>query len=174
MTSRKSSGSMRAESAVEPTRSENINRDLATLGGVLRLWLGSGGGSRRCWSRAGHLGDGSQHLSAVPEQNADVLQVLIGQMSEYREINSVLSKTLSVLGHAELFEPVCNLLHRRRPFGYDDIRVLDRHGTKSTTRAKPVVGPRRSGHQRRLKWSDFNERTAVPNPTAPGGFTRLF
>jgi hypothetical protein len=28
--------------------------------------------------------------------------------------------------------------------------------------------------QRRLKWSDFNERTAVPHPTAPGGFTRLF
>jgi hypothetical protein len=29
-----------------------------------------------------------------------------------RKINSVLSKTLPVLGHAEFFEPVGNLLHR--------------------------------------------------------------
>jgi hypothetical protein len=38
-------------------------------------------------SCAGHRGDGSQHLSAVPQQNADILQVLICQMGEYREIN---------------------------------------------------------------------------------------
>ena len=37
MTSRRSSGSIRAERAVEPTKSENITRDLAALGGVLGL-----------------------------------------------------------------------------------------------------------------------------------------
>jgi hypothetical protein len=47
----------------------------------------------------------------MPEQDADVFQVLIRQMREYREINSILGKPLGVLGHAELFEPVRNLLH---------------------------------------------------------------
>ena len=28
--------------------------------------------------------------------------------------------------------------------------------------------------QRRLKWSDFNERTAVPNPTAPAALLGFF
>ena len=38
-------------------------------------------------------------------------QVLIGQVGKDREINAVLGKALRVLGHAELFEPVRNLLH---------------------------------------------------------------
>jgi len=42
--------------------------------------LSRGGWSRRCGSRALYLGDGSQNLSAVAEQNADVLEVLIRQM----------------------------------------------------------------------------------------------
>jgi hypothetical protein len=37
--------------------------------------------------------------------------MLIGQVGENRQINAVFSKTLGVLGHAELFEPVRNLLH---------------------------------------------------------------
>jgi hypothetical protein len=52
-----------------------------------------------------------RNQSAVPEQNADVLPVLIRQMREYREINSVLSKALRVLGHSELIQPFRNLLH---------------------------------------------------------------
>src|SRR5215831_12367694 len=47
----------------------------------------------------------------MPKQNADFLEVLIGQMGECRDINPVFSETLGVLGHAELFEPICNLLH---------------------------------------------------------------
>ena len=53
----------------------------------------------------------AQHFSPMPEQDANVLEVLIGQMWEYRNINSVLGKALGVLGHAKLFEPVRNLLH---------------------------------------------------------------
>ena len=49
----------------------------------------------------------------MAEQDANVLEVLIGQMGECRDINPVLSKTLGVLGHAELLEPIGNLLHRR-------------------------------------------------------------
>ena len=37
--------------------------------------------------------------------------MLIGQVGKNREINAVFSKTLGVLGHAEFFEPVGNLLH---------------------------------------------------------------
>ena len=44
----------------------------------------------------------------MTKQDADVLEVLIGQMAERRDINAVLSKALRVLGHAELFEPVRN------------------------------------------------------------------
>ena len=46
----------------------------------------------------------------MPEQDTDVFQVLVGQMRERRDINPVLSRALRVLGHAELFEPVRNLL----------------------------------------------------------------
>ncbi len=48
----------------------------------------------------------------MPERHANVLEVLIGQMAQYRDINFVLGKALGVLGHAELFEPVHNLRHR--------------------------------------------------------------
>jgi len=41
--------------------------------------------------------------------------MLIGQVGENGEINSVLSKALGVLGHAEFFEPMCNLLHGGPP-----------------------------------------------------------
>ena len=49
----------------------------------------------------------------MPEEDADVLEVLIGQMAERGDTNAVLSEALRVLGHAEFFEPVSNLLHRR-------------------------------------------------------------
>ena len=44
----------------------------------------------------------------MPEQDADIFKVLIGQTAEYRDIDSVLSKTLRILGHAEFCEPVRN------------------------------------------------------------------
>jgi len=46
-----------------------------------------------------------------------VFKMLIGQVGENREINAVFSKTIRVLGHAELFEPVRNLLHRDPSLG---------------------------------------------------------
>jgi len=55
----------------------------------------------------------------MPEQDTDVLKILIGQMVEDRDINSVLGKTLRVVGHAEVFEPICNLLSDPFP-GADD------------------------------------------------------
>jgi hypothetical protein len=63
------------------------------------------------------------------------------------EVNPVLDKTLCVLGHAELFEPVCNVLHRNRQQSsrrsrprqeaYNDMPELAR---KSLGRVSPIVG----------------------------------
>jgi hypothetical protein len=70
----------------------------------------------------------------MPEQDTDLLKVLVGQVAEHRDINTVLYKALGILGHAELFEPVCNLLHRLRLATYT-LSVLDRQDTKSITNA---------------------------------------
>jgi hypothetical protein len=43
--------------------------------------------------------------------DADLFQILIGQVTEDREIDIVLSKALRVLGHAEIFKPIRNFLH---------------------------------------------------------------
>ena len=102
---------MRAESAVEPTRSENITvtwrRSAVSwaFGSVRRL-------ARlltepRCQARRS-----PQHFPPMPEKDADLLEVLISQIAKDRDINAIFGKALRVLGHAELFEPICNLLHR--------------------------------------------------------------
>ena len=111
MTSRRSSGSMRAESAVEPTRSENITVTWRRSAVSWRLRLGKCR-LRRCRNGTGKLGNRTQHLPPMPERDTKLFQVLIGQVAKDGEINVVLGKTLRVLGHAELFEPVRNLLHR--------------------------------------------------------------
>jgi hypothetical protein len=40
--------------------------------------------------------------------------MLVGQVRENGHVNVVLGKPLRVLGHAELIEPIRNLLHRGR------------------------------------------------------------
>ncbi len=67
---------------------------------------------RRCEGCACELADGREHYPPMPEQDAKIFEVLIGQMRECRKINVVFGKALCVLGHAERFEPVRNLLHR--------------------------------------------------------------
>jgi hypothetical protein len=51
----------------------------------------------------------------MPERDPDILQVLIGEMAKHRYINLVLGKTIRVLGHTELSEPIRNLLHCGAP-----------------------------------------------------------
>ena len=48
----------------------------------------------------------------MPERHAKSIKVLIRQFVENVDFDVVLGKALRVLGHAELIEPVCNLLHR--------------------------------------------------------------
>jgi hypothetical protein len=49
----------------------------------------------------------------MPKQDADFLEVLIGQVGECRKANPVFDKALGILGQAELFEPVRDLLYGR-------------------------------------------------------------
>src|SRR5215468_9725803 len=63
-------------------------------------------------------------------------------MAKCCETNPVFSKTLRVLGHAELFEPVGNLLHRgplrilRYPLWTDRTESLPRAPTYSSARQR--------------------------------------
>ena len=52
-------------------------------------------GFRRYWRRRRQAPDGRQHLPPMPEQDANVLEVLIGQMGQYGDIDLVLSKALA-------------------------------------------------------------------------------
>ena len=53
----------------------------------------------------------------MPEQDAYVLEVLIGQMTQCREVDSVLGKALGVLGHAERSQPLRDRGHDLPPGG---------------------------------------------------------
>jgi hypothetical protein len=57
-----------------------------------------------------------EHFATMTEQHADVFEILIGQITQYRDIDAVFSKALRILGQAELFEPVRDLLHHD-PYG---------------------------------------------------------
>ena len=74
MTSRKSSGSKRAESAVEPTRSQNITvtcrRSATSRGFGSVVVVGPAGAGAAPASSA----DGREHFSPVPEQDTDFLE----------------------------------------------------------------------------------------------------
>src|SRR5215831_16116355 len=70
----------------------------------------------------------------MPERDAKLFEVLIGQMREYRDIDVVYSKTLCVLRHAELFEPVRDLLHREAsPYSPRGLAALWTRAIKKTT-----------------------------------------
>jgi hypothetical protein len=51
----------------------------------------------------------------MSERYAKPIKVLIGQLVENVDIDVVVGKTLRVLGHAELSEPIRNLLHCGAP-----------------------------------------------------------
>jgi hypothetical protein len=62
----------------------------------------------------------------VPEQDADVLEVLIGNMGKDRDVDAVFRKCARVLGQAEHCEPIGNFLHRRpRPAEFGLVDPLD-------------------------------------------------
>ena len=112
---------------------------------------------REC--RRGHpeLADRAQYFTAITEQDVQSFQVLTREIGNDAEINSIFDKTLRVLGHAELFEPVRNLLHlgqqrsRRGPSNFliTAAESLHRQILDSTSRLKSARepdGPPGGGH----------------------------
>src|SRR4029453_17187561 len=73
------------------------------------------------WCESGPLKfrDGAQHLAAMPQQNAEILEVLLCQVAEDRKINGVIAEPLGVLTQADRCEPLGNAFHgtSRRPAG---------------------------------------------------------
>jgi hypothetical protein len=59
-----------------------------------------------------HIGAARGCSAAAVALDTNVFKVLIGQIRKNGPINPVISKRLRVLGHAEFFEPIRNLLHR--------------------------------------------------------------
>jgi hypothetical protein len=73
--------------------------DLAALGFVPRHRFGRCFG--RCRSDPIKLRDRAQNLAAMPQQNAHVLEVLLRQIAEGREVYGVISEALGVLTQAD-------------------------------------------------------------------------
>ena len=109
MTSRKSSGSMRAESAVEPTRSAEHHRDLAAFGSVVGRAIDcrrlSAGSCFRICARA-QSSDGVEQLAAMPDDDdTQVLQVLRRQARQDRLVDCVLAECCLILFEAKAPQP---------------------------------------------------------------------
>jgi hypothetical protein len=51
----------------------------------------------RCRSNPIKLRDRAQNLAAMPQQNAQVLEVLLRQIAQDRQVNGVISEALGVL-----------------------------------------------------------------------------
>ena len=69
---------------------------------------------RRSRNGNAKVAERGKHFHPVPKRNSEIFKVLIGQLRKNRKINTVLGKAPGVLGHAELLEPVRNVLHRSR------------------------------------------------------------
>jgi hypothetical protein len=98
-----------------------LGAELAPLCVVLPSSLGlRGRDGCRCGNRGtAEIADRAQHFASITEQDPQLLQVLIRQVRKDAQVNAIFDETLGVLGHAEFFEPVCNLLHggHRDPVG---------------------------------------------------------
>ena len=103
---------MRADRAVEPTRSENITvtwrRSAASCGRASAASVGRFGATVSVDLRPAMARRIFRRSPRTTPRSFRSWSVTSGRT----EINAVFSKTLSILGHAEFFEPICNLLHR--------------------------------------------------------------
>ena len=146
--------------------------DLSALCGVLGLRLDQRR-LRRCLDGTHKLRNRRQHFSSMAEQDADLLKVLIGQVAEDRDINSVLGKTLGVLGHAEVFEPVRNLLHRgptrsRGAFNPDVDLIAERRKVDRLRQKRLSTALQRLALRLRIAvGSDHDDRDVRSQPPSP-------
>src|SRR6516162_10149351 len=111
MTSRRSSGSRRAESSVEPTRSQNITVSCRRSASARTGASGGRGG----WDLGAECGNRGEQSAPVPDEgDAEVPQVVGGQLRQHRGVDRVVAKPRFVLLQAETVEPGCDV-HPRLP-----------------------------------------------------------
>jgi hypothetical protein len=58
-----------------------------------------------------YRGDRTQDFATIAQYDTHLLQILISQIGKHGEIDSILGKARRVLGHAELIEPIRDVLH---------------------------------------------------------------
>ena len=104
MTSRKSSGSSRAASAVESTRSQNITVSCRRLGHSGRRSIGSAG------SLGPERGDGIKQSPAMSDQiDVEILQIVGGQAGQQARVDLIRAERRLVLLEPETAEPCRNV-----------------------------------------------------------------
>ena len=106
-----SSGSIRAESAVEPTRSENIT--VTCLCSAASAAFGSTSLGKGAAVARSEIASKSR-IRCPSEVTPKFLQVGVCELGEKSKINVVLGKALCVLSETERLKPVSDLLHRGR------------------------------------------------------------
>ena len=89
------------------------HRQLAPLGGVLRLHAGRCGGRRQCLG-GGQSGDGSEKPLAVPERHAELLEIDLGQLRQDIGVDFTRAKERLVLSETKTSQPIPDI-HGRTP-----------------------------------------------------------
>src|SRR5215475_5988018 len=115
--------------------------------------------------------------------DANLFEILVGQVTQNIEINIILGKALSVLPETKLFEPVRNLLHRRSSTDLT-LSILDRHVVRvyQISPGSSTLGPRRRAPYRttpcsgimhaRSSWFGIGALNSLPMSAFGGGLNR--
>ena len=123
---------MRAERAVEPTKSENITVTWRRRRVHLGRWQTCGSRGVECrggFIDAFQFGYRAQQQTPVAERcHTDPFEILITKIRQDDKANIVLGKTRRVLPEADLFQPLRYLLHRGRAPNFQRM-VRSRIGT---------------------------------------------
>src|SRR3954451_15486594 len=94
--------------------------------------------------------------------HAQLFEVLISQIAQYREIDVVVGKALRVVRQAEALEPVCNLLHStsRKLVSELEVSILsDKVQTRQSNQG--LDRPQLRGHQARATRTAYSQSLTI-------------
>src|SRR5262245_66135547 len=119
---------------------------MTALGSVLRRRFSCSFG----WCESGppKFRDGAQHLAAMPQQNAEILEVLLCQVAEDRKINGVIGPSEYVQRFADNAIDLSGLRDLTEQ-DLKDLGVLLGHRRKMLRAIAQPQGPRRAPLNRR-------------------------
>ena len=125
---------------IEPRRERGRTGEIAEHHGELAPL----GAIDRCGGRRGRaqIGNGAQQLAAMAERDAEILQILLGEIAKHGKIDVVLGKALLVLGKPERQPARLRRCPCRPQEGLTMQGVSDR---RSATMPSPHLEPTRIG-----------------------------